>query len=96
METAFYIVINMRTCNGFEQIAKFSMGNDPEFASSVFDQLQGSTYVNEENFLQFDLKETADRLPVNIRMINCTLELCAINCKIITKELFKHFNLREI
>ena len=41
--------------------------------------------------LQIDLMETKNNLPVNIKVIGCTLEQLAENCKIITKEVFKMF-----
>jgi hypothetical protein len=40
--------------------------------------------------------ETKNGLPVNMQMIGCSLEDLAENCKIITKETFKLFNLKEI
>jgi hypothetical protein len=39
--------------------------------------------------------KTINDLPVNIQMISCPLDELAESCKIITKETFKLFNLKE-
>ena len=96
METIFYFVLNMKTVNGFESYGRFFIGNNKEFAHSVFHKLKGNPEIRESDILHIDLIETRRSLPVNIKMINCTLEELAENCKIITKEVFKFFNLEEI
>jgi len=94
-QTTFYIVLNLRTCDGYESFGKFFIGNNRKFATGIFTQLKGKTNVNENSALQLDLMETINGLPVNIQMISCSLEELAENCKIITKETFKLFNLKE-
>ena len=96
METKFYIVINIKSSKGFEGYGRFYIGNNREFAENVFNQLLGSDAVTEQNVLHLDFMEMVDELPVNIKMIRCTLSELAENCKIITKEVFKLFNLREL
>lgn len=95
-QTIFYIVLNLRTCNGFESFGKFFIGNDSEFATVIFNQLKGRKNVTEKGVLQLDLVETINGLPASMQMISCSLEELAENCKIITKETFKLFNLKEI
>lgn len=95
-QTTFYIVLNLRTYNGFESFGKFFIGNNGEFATAIFNQLKGRKNVTEKSVLQLDLIETINGLPVNIQMMSCSLEELAENCKIITKETFKLFNLKEI
>ena len=95
-ENTFYIVLNLRTCNGYECFGKFFIGNNKRCATDIFDQLKRRSNVNEKNILQLDLMETINGLPVNMQMISCSLEDLAENCKIITKETFKLFNLKEI
>jgi hypothetical protein len=92
-ETTFYILISMRTINGFESIGKFYVGNNPETAVSIFRQLSGNPDVDEKTILTLDLVETVNELPVNMQMIACTLKELADNCKIIVRETFKIFNL---
>lgn len=96
METTYYIVLNMKTVNGFESYGRFFIGNNKEFAQSLFLKLKGTEEVNETDILHLDFMQTKYSLPVNIKMINCTLEELSVNCRIITKEVFKFFNLEEI
>ena len=96
MEATYYIVLNIKTANGFESFGKFYIGNDRDFANSLFLKLKGDEEVNESDVLHLDFMETRYNLPVNIKMINCTLDELSENCKIITKEVFKFFNLEEI
>jgi len=93
METTFYIVLTMRTADGFETFAKFFTGNDRDFAHNVFNKLKGDENTNEESILHIELIETKNELPINIKIISCSLEELAENCKIIVKELFKYHNL---
>ena len=92
-ENTFYVVLNIRTGEGFENFGKFNLGNNKEAASNVFNQLQGSSAVDEKTMLTVDFIETINDLPVNVQILACTLEELACNCKIIAKETFKIFNL---
>jgi hypothetical protein len=95
METAFYILIYMKTAQGFESFAKFYIGDKEKFAFYLFDKLIGNKKEIGNCVLQMDLMETRNNLPVNIKVIGCTLEEISENCKVITKEAFKIFNLGE-
>ena len=86
METAFYILLYIRTPNGFESFARFFIGNRDELARHLFDQLKGNEKDIEDCPLQMDLMETRNNLPVNLKVLGCTLEQMAENCKIITRE----------
>src|SRR5689334_18025092 len=90
--TTFYIVLNIRTASGFESIGKFCIGNSRKSAAAIFDNLFGSEDVNEKTILTMDLMEIVNELPLSIQMITCSLEQLAENCKIITRETFKRFN----
>ncbi len=94
-QTTFYIVLNLKTSQGYECIGKFFVGDNEKFASHVFKQLNGNTKVTEKSILQLDLMESKNGLPVNLQMISCTLEELAENCRIITRELFRLINLEE-
>jgi len=93
MNTTFSIVLNMKTANGFESFASFCIGNEREFADSLFSTLKGKRSVTEQDILHMDLVEKIHELPVNIKVINCTLEDLATNCRTISKELFRIRNL---
>lgn len=93
MRTIFYIICRLRTATGFEAFGTFNLGNDRSFAYALFAQLQGRRHPHATDVLQVDLMETRDGLPVNLRVISCTAEELAANCKCITKEMFKLLNL---
>jgi hypothetical protein len=94
-ETTFYIVLNIRTANGFESFGEFILGNSRDAAYSIFQKLKGSKKINEKTILHLDFMETKKGLPLNIGVISCSLEELAENCKIITKETFKLLNLEK-
>ncbi len=95
-KTTFNIVLNIRTSNGFESFGKFFVGNNKKFAEAIFVELKGRKNIDEKTILQLDLVETINGLPVNMKMISCSLDELAENCKIITKETFKVFNMEEM
>jgi len=96
MKITFSIVLNIKTTTGFEPFGRFMLGNDRDFAYRLFGQLQGSEILSEKDILHIDLMETTDGLPLNIRVLNCTLHELTSNCRTITKEVFKHINLEDI
>ena len=93
METGFYITLNVKTATGFEKYGKFFIGKDPAVAQSIFKSLKGMGEPNDINFLQLDFTEVKDGLPLNMNTLNCTLDEMTENFRIITKEIFKRFNL---
>ena len=95
-QTTFYIVLNLKTSQGYECIGKFFVGDNEASANHVFKQLKGNTKVTEKSILQLDLMESKNGLPVNLKMISCTLEELAENCRIITRELFRLINMEEL
>ena len=79
----------MKTVKGPETFAKFFIGNNREWAYSLFHKLKGLEDAHENNILSLDFMETVNTLPLNLKLKSCTLEQMVENCKIITKELFK-------
>jgi hypothetical protein len=94
MQTVFYILLSMKTTDGYEQFGKFFIGDNKDAAYRIFDSLLGNDDVNDD-ILQLDMTEMTNGLPVNIRVLNCSLEQLTENCRIITKEVFKILNLKE-
>jgi hypothetical protein len=94
MTTQYYIVLNVKTSKGPESFGRFFIGNSRERAYDVFKQMKGAE-ADEKNILYLDFMETVDGLPVNLKMITCTLNQLSENCKIVTKEVFKLFSLEE-
>jgi hypothetical protein len=95
-ETTFYIVLNLKTCAGFESYGRFFIGNKREIAEALFANLKGNKEVDESTILTLDMVETINNLPVNMDVLGCSLDQMAENCKLITKETFRMLNLEEI
>jgi len=91
----FYILISIRTREGFERIGKYNLGNNRKTATAIFRLLKGSPDVDPQTMLTMELEETVNGLPLNLQMLGCTLEELSYNTKIIVKEKFKHLNLKE-
>jgi hypothetical protein len=94
--TEFYIVFNVKAGKDFQSYGKFFLGKNRRFADNVFKKLKGSKKVSDSSVLYLELIETNYELPINIHVISCTLEELSENCKMITKETFKQFNLEEM
>jgi hypothetical protein len=94
VQNSFYILLNIRTPEGFETFGKFNLGNKREVALEIYKQLKGTTAVDENTILTMDLMETVNGLPLNVQIRGCTLDELAWNCKILTKETFKLHNLK--
>jgi hypothetical protein len=94
MDTLFCLVITLKTTKGTENIGRFHLGDDREKAIAIFRKLKGSTEIPENNMLAIEFRETKEELPLNLKMIACTLEQLAENCRLVTKELFKSYNVR--
>lgn len=95
LETVFYILLHIKTPQGFESFARFYIGNKEELAHNLFEKLKGNGDNLDNSILQMDLMETRDHLPLNIKVLGCTLEEMAANCKVIAKEAFKIFTLEQ-
>ena len=92
--TTFYAILSIKTPDGFENFGRFNLGNSRKAATAIFQQLKGSSDVNYKTMLAVEFIETVNGLPVNLHMLDCTLDELAYNCKIITKETFKLHNLK--
>jgi hypothetical protein len=91
----FYIGLNIKTSDGFQTFGKFFLGSDIRFADNIFRKMKGTKKITKDTIINLELTETKNELPQNIQMISCTLEELAENCKIITREIFKFFNMAE-
>jgi hypothetical protein len=91
----FYILISIRTRDGFESFGKYNVGNNRKTATAIFRQLKGSPDVDLKTMLTMELEETVNGLPINLQMLGCTLEELTNNTKIIVKEIFKLLNLKR-
>ena len=96
MKTQFYILLSLKTAQGFVDYGQYFFGDDREAAYELFRQLKGSPDLKDSCLLHIDLMETVDELPVKIRTICCTLEELGSNCKLIAREMFRLKNLEEM
>ena len=95
MENTFCIKLTIKTAAGHEVFGEFFLGQNRKIAENIFQQLKGDREVDDRNILQLDLMESRNGLPVNIKMMSCDLHELQENCRIITKEMFRVFNLEE-
>ena len=95
MKTQFYILLSLKTPQGFVGFGEYFFGNDRDAAHELFAQLKGSTVIKENCLLHIDQMETVDGLPVKIKTICCTLDELGANCKLIAREVFRLKNLEE-
>ena len=94
-ENTFYVLVSLKTCDGFENFGRFNLGNDRKAAAQVFRQFKGSPDVNEKTVLTIELMETVNALPLNLNILACTLEELSYNTRVIAKETFKLHNLKQ-
>jgi hypothetical protein len=96
MVQTYYIIFTLRTPGGFEPYGRFFIGNNRQKAQQLFEKMRGNSKATSAHVLHVELVETANDLPVNLRMLDCTLEDIEYNCRTITKELFKWYNLIDL
>lgn len=96
METQFYILLSLKTPKGFVDYGQYFLGNDPEVAHTLFDQLKGKSDINDTCLLHIDLMETVQELPVKIKTICCTIDELGFNGQLIAREIFRLKNLEEV
>lgn len=89
METTFHILLHLKTTDGHENFGRFFIGNDKMLADRIFRQLKGDPDVTDQCGLCVEFVEMHDNLPYNVKMLSCTLDQVAENCRIITKETFR-------
>ena len=93
--TVFNIVLNIKSGQDFQTFGKFFLGNNRNFAESIFLKLKGDKKISRKAIICLELHETRQELPLNVQILACTLDELAENCKMITREVFKQFNLEQ-
>ena len=96
METQFYLLLSLKTPQGFINYGQYFLGNGRKAAEGLFNELQGTSSPPESTVLHIDLMETVDELPVKIKTIGCTLDELCENTKLIAREMFRLNNLKEL
>ncbi|MCD2421914.1 hypothetical protein LQ567_04015 [Niabella pedocola] len=94
-KTAFYIVVDMKTPDGYISYCHFFIGGDKDRAEAVFNSLNGiipdiadSAYV-----LRMCLVCRHNNSSIVKAMRYCTLDDLAVNVPLITREVFKWLTL---
>ena len=94
MKTQFYILLSLKTPQGFVNYGQYFFGNERDAAYGLFESLQGSHKFSAP--LHIDLMETVNELPVKIKTICCSLDELGMNCQLIAKEMFRLKNLEDL
>ena len=89
----FFIILHMKVRGELQSFGKFEIGNNGEEAYALFHQLKGSSNTDNGNVLYMELTETANNLPANVKILSCTLDELAGNCRLIAKDLFRRNNM---
>jgi hypothetical protein len=95
MAIEYRIALHARTSSGLETFGEFFIGTDRQAAKELFNTLKGSSEGINDSLLLMELCEINRNLPLDIRMIHCTLDEVADNCRLITKGQFKARNLKD-
>ncbi|WP_234645316.1 hypothetical protein [Dyadobacter sp. CY356] len=85
----------MKALDGIREIGRFLVSTDKEFAFETFNSLKGKTTLPENQVLRLSLLETTGLSGIIIGIIGCNLDELSENCKIITRDAFKFFNLEK-
>lgn len=85
----------MKTFKEITEYGCFPIGFDGAFAANLFSLLEGTSEISEGSIITMDLLKWEDGIPYQMILIYCSYEQLAVNVKLITKELFKYFNLEN-
>ncbi|MDP9042992.1 MAG: hypothetical protein M3N30_13505 [Bacteroidota bacterium] len=96
MAADYHILLNLKTCEGYENYGKFNIGKSRETALALYHSLHGNEDDSVDFPLQIELREYVTGLPMEVKLLNCTLEELGTNCKLITREVFKQINMKEM
>ena len=94
MKTSFHISFSLRYGDCVEVFARFELGYDRAFTSNVFSHMQGLSNIHRA--LLIEPVELKDYLPVNFKLMSCSLDQLAVKCRTITKEIFKAKELKHL
>lgn len=93
METPFYLLLSLKTPDGYDAFGEFTVGSDRELTYALFESLKGYTQLHDECHFHIDLIETVNGLPEKIRSKCCKLDQLGDNMKLIAREAYRQKNL---
>lgn len=91
MDRQYFIIVDMKSLNGYQEFAKFALGSNLEFSNEVFSKLQVVDIDDKAMALRIELLATGDDVNEVLQTRYCTLKQLKENCEVITKEVFRHF-----
>lgn len=96
MNSAYEIVIEIMTPEGFREVGLFSLGTDMDFALSTFDSLKGRADDSLDAAIRLCLVEKNDKTVIRqLKSIGCILNEFSENVKVIARDVFKLLNLEK-
>lgn len=93
MEAPFYLLLSLKTPEGYAAFGEFELAPDRDGAYQLFEELAGDPQLRENCRFHIDLIETMDTLPEKIRSKCCTLSELSQNIELIARTLFRQKNL---
>ena len=95
MDEVFNITVDMKVAAGYIEYCRFFVNTGIQAAQDTFEQLPGLPYANNDLPLRLSLVRSGS-LPDEILSTKyCTLDELGRACRLITRELFKYYNLDE-
>lgn len=95
MDGTFGIVVDMKVCDGYIEYCRFSLDMGKEAAQDTFEQLLGLPDYGSDLPLRISLVRLDD-FPYEILQVkHCRLDELTWNCGLITREIFKFYNLES-
>lgn len=91
MERQYYIIVDMKSLDGYLEFVKFYLGQDMEFSAKLFSGLHVVDVKDKSMALRIELLSVGDGGNEVLQTNYCTLKQLKENCEMITKEVFKHF-----
>ncbi|WP_439585825.1 hypothetical protein [Dyadobacter bucti] len=92
-ENTYFVTINMKVPQGMMEVGRFFIGSDKDWAMESFGRLRGESHTSEDDVLRLDLLEKHEGTDLLLGQLSCTLDQLEQNCKLITVDAFKYFNL---
>lgn len=85
----------MKTSKGIATYGCFNLGNDEQFARTLYASLRGNEQVSVDSVITIDLIKWEQGIPFPLDLRHCSYEQLAVNVQVITKDLFKYLNLER-
>lgn len=93
MASSYHISIELNTLFGMETIGCLELGTERAFATQIFEDLHGEDQVTGKGPFTLILTSSEDGVKLPLAMKRCNSDDLAWNIKLISRELFKKYNL---